>query len=171
MHVYLLGIGNYKTVPLDTLYSPLLIPSLPKEVCQKIGPQLGIDIDEIECNMLDGDAEEDDNDTDAFQDDVARENTAPRNVDSGDGHDENGNADADVDYDKDDADFEADVGDPADINVDGSVVAEKGRSESDLYTAGRFWNFVDSSLASTRKAAKEQAMDDKGLAYEKAYSE
>lgn len=63
------------------------------------------------------------------------------------------------------------MSDPADINVDGSVVAEKGRSESDLYTVGRFWNFVDSSLASTRKAAKEQAMDDKGLAYEKAYSE
>ncbi|KAG2079522.1 uncharacterized protein F5147DRAFT_784989 [Suillus discolor] len=166
LRVYLLGTGNYKTVPLRTLYSPLLVPSLPKEVRQKIGPQLGIDIDEIEHNMLDGDAEEDNNDTDAFQDDIAHENAAPRNVDGDDGHDGNENVDADADHNKDDADFEADVNDAADINVDGSVVTEK-----DLYTAGRFWNFVDSSLAGARKAAKEQAMEDKGLAYEKAYSD
>ncbi|KAG1800248.1 uncharacterized protein HD556DRAFT_1305035 [Suillus plorans] len=99
--------------------------------------------------MLNGDAEKDDNDTDTFQDDVAHENAAPRNVDSSDGQDKNENIDADVDYDKDDTNFEADVGDLVDINVDGSVVTEKG---------------------SACKAAKEQAMEDKGLAYEEAYS-
>ncbi|KAG1831462.1 hypothetical protein DFJ58DRAFT_736621 [Suillus subalutaceus] len=170
LRVYLLGIGNYRTVPLKTLYSPLLISSLPKEVRQKIGPQLGIDIDEIERNMLDSDAEEDNDGANAFQD-TTGENAAPGDIDSGDGDEENENLNVNVDYDKDDANIEPDVGDSGGIDGDGPVVAEKDKSESDLYTAGRFWNFVDSSLASARDAAKEQAMEEEGLAYEKAYSE
>ncbi|KAG1737139.1 uncharacterized protein EDB91DRAFT_1055208, partial [Suillus paluster] len=166
LHVYLLGISNYRTVPLSILYSPLLISSLPKEIREKIGPQLGINIDEIECSMLNGDAEEDDGGANAF----INENAAPGTVGSSNDHDENENINVDVDYNKDDTDFELNTGDPGDIDGDDSVVVEKGKPESDLYTLGRFWNFVD-SLASACNAAKEQAMEDKGPAYEKAYSD
>ncbi|KAG1871494.1 hypothetical protein F4604DRAFT_1926227 [Suillus subluteus] len=155
LHVYLLSIGNYRTVPLKTLYSPLLISSLPKEVHQKIGPQLGIDIDEIECNMLNSDAEEDDDGANAFQD-TTSENAAPGDIDSSSGDEENENLNANVDYDEDDADIEPDVGDSGGLDGDGLVVAEKDKSESDLYTT---------------PAAKEQAMEEEGLAHEKAYSE
>ncbi|KAG1764901.1 hypothetical protein EV702DRAFT_1204826 [Suillus placidus] len=169
LRVYLLGTSNYKNVPLSILYSPLLIPSLPQEVRQKIGPQLGIDIDEIERSMLD--AEEDDggaDDTNGFQDTIV---ASPRIINSGDAHDDSESINADVDYDKDDADFEPNVGNLEGIEGNNSVVAEKAKPETDLYTAGRFWNFVDSSLTGARNAAKEQAMADKGPAFEKAYSD
>ncbi|KAG0694569.1 hypothetical protein DFH29DRAFT_1006221 [Suillus ampliporus] len=169
LRVYLLGIGDYRTTPLKTLYSPLLISSLPKEIREKIGLQLGIDIDKIECSMLDGDAGEDADGADAFQDTIIDENAAPRIVDSSNGHDENENINADVDDDTDDMDFEPNEGSQGNIDGDGSVVMEKGKPESDLYTAGRFWNFVDASLVSARNAAKEQVMEDKGPAYERAY--
>ncbi|KAG2145796.1 hypothetical protein DEU56DRAFT_910079 [Suillus clintonianus] len=158
LRVYLIGIGDYKIVSLKSLYSPLLIPSLPKEIREKIGPQLGIDIDEIEQSML---ASEEDGDSTGPLPDI----TADAD-EAGDSHGENENVDVDVDYDRDDRDFELDAGDTGDVDRDGSVVEEK----SDLYTVGKFWNFVDSSLTSARNAAKEQAMQDNGSSYEKAYS-
>ncbi|KAG1723097.1 hypothetical protein EDB19DRAFT_1916269 [Suillus lakei] len=140
--VYLIGIGDYKIVSLKSLYSPLLIPSLPKEICEKIGPQLGIDIDKIEQSMLA--SEEDGDSTGPFPDITADEDEA------GNSHGENKNIDVDVDYNRDNTDFEPDAGNPGDVDRDGLVVEEKGKPESDLYT--------------------EQAMQDKGSSYEKAYS-
>ncbi|KAG2087596.1 hypothetical protein BD769DRAFT_1680711 [Suillus cothurnatus] len=121
--------------------------------------------------MLDGYAEEDNNGADGFQDTIVDENAAPRIVDSSDAYDLESN-NVDVDYDKDDTDFEPDAGNPWDIEGDGLVVTEKGKPkpESDLYTAGIFWNFVDSLLAGARNAAKEQVNEDRGPAFEKAYS-
>ncbi|KAG1866337.1 hypothetical protein C8R48DRAFT_672095 [Suillus tomentosus] len=140
-----------------------------EQVRQKIGLQLGIDIDEIERGMLD--AEEDDggaDDTNGSQDTIV---ASPRIIDGGDAHDNSESISADVDCDKDDADFEPSVGNLEGIKGDDLIVAEKAKPDSDLYTAGRFWNFVDSSLMGARNAAKEQAMADKGPAFEKAYSD
>ncbi|KAG2056571.1 hypothetical protein BDR06DRAFT_969950 [Suillus hirtellus] len=169
LRVYLLGTCNFKNVPLSILYSPLLISSLPQEVRQKIGLQLSINIDEIEHGMLD--AEEDSggaDDTNGSQDTIV---ASPRIIDSGDAHDDSESISADVDCDKDDTDFKPSVGNLEGIEGDDLVVAEKAKPDPDLYTAGRFWNFVDSSLMGACNAAKEQAMADKGPAFEKAYSE
>jgi hypothetical protein len=117
------------------------------------------------------DAEEDDgsaDDTNGSQDTIV---ASPRIIDGSDAHDDSESINADVDYDKDDADLKPSVGNLEGIEGDDLIVAEKAKPDPDLYTAGRFWNFVDSSLTGARNAAKEQAMADKGPAFEKAYSE
>ncbi|KAG1889559.1 hypothetical protein F4604DRAFT_1674163 [Suillus subluteus] len=131
---------------------------------------LSIDINEIECNMLNGDAEEDNNVTNALQDMIVDENAALGIVNSSNAHDSE-SINADGDYDKDDTNFKPNAGNPGDIEGDGLVVVEKGKpeSKSDLYTAGRFWNFVDSSLTGAHNAAKEQVNEDRGPAFKKAY--
>ncbi|KAG2059360.1 hypothetical protein BDR06DRAFT_874198, partial [Suillus hirtellus] len=47
LHVFMIGISDYRTIPLKDLYLPFLIPSLHTAVHARIGPKLS-----IKCEML-----------------------------------------------------------------------------------------------------------------------
>ncbi|KAJ8583167.1 hypothetical protein M405DRAFT_749060, partial [Rhizopogon salebrosus TDB-379] len=113
------------------LYSPSLISSLHSAVRARIGPKLGIDIDSIEREMY---------------------------GDETDGMDENsgGNGDVDQDYDPEDnegVDTPALNGRP--LHPDDSGFGDNGKPI--VFSAGKFWNFVNISLENVRKIAKEEA--------------
>ncbi|KAG1717657.1 hypothetical protein EDB19DRAFT_1839474, partial [Suillus lakei] len=43
-HFFLIGTGNYKTIPLQDIYSPSLLPSLHRDLRLKVSDALGVDV-------------------------------------------------------------------------------------------------------------------------------
>ncbi|KAG1875770.1 hypothetical protein F4604DRAFT_1581636, partial [Suillus subluteus] len=147
-----------------TLYSPSLIPSLHTAVRARIGPMLGIDINSIEDEMLGGEEENSDN-----QDDEGLEmhnaGAASGAIDNGDladgaeGLEENSGNDGDADHDNEPEDNKGPGTTPRYrvVAEDDSGFGDNGKPA--IFTSGRFWNFVDTSLENIRKVAKQEAAD------------
>ncbi|KAG1733334.1 uncharacterized protein EDB91DRAFT_1251337 [Suillus paluster] len=161
LRVFMIGISNYRTIPLKALYSPSLIPSLHTAVRARIGPKLSIDINGIEDEMLGREEEISDN-----QDDEGLEMHnagAPSGdsskTDGAEGLEENSGNDGDADQDNEPEDNEV-----PDTTPHNRVIAEDDSGFGDngkpaIFTSGRFWNFVDTSLKNIHKVAKQEAAD------------
>ncbi|OJA16731.1 hypothetical protein AZE42_12852 [Rhizopogon vesiculosus] len=180
LRIFMIGISDHKMLSLKALYSPSLISSLHSAVRARIGPKLGIDIDSIEREMY-GDEVDHDGVPDGLpvtNEDREMHNTGAAGVaDNGDsaetdGIDENsgGSGDVDQDYDPEDnegVDTTALNGRP--LHPDDSGFGDNGKPI--IFSAGKFWNFVDISLENVRKIAKEEAATDQGgrTGYETAF--
>ncbi|KAG2130195.1 uncharacterized protein EDB93DRAFT_1095029, partial [Suillus bovinus] len=161
--IFLIGVSDYKAIPLKDLYSSSLIPSLHKDLHVKIAMTLdcevGTEVDEndeqhgdrLEDSMdhLDGQGSEAQpgvsNDTGGDGDlgegghvmDTREEDQFRENHDE-----EAGQQEPDEDYDDDDS---------------GSGFSKRKNGKGPKFTSAKFWNFVDCLLEAIRKAAREEA--------------
>ncbi|KAG2087602.1 uncharacterized protein F5147DRAFT_781252 [Suillus discolor] len=158
LRVFMIGISDYRTVPLKDLYSPCLILSLHTAVRARIGPKLGIDIDSIEHEMLS--EEEIPDGQDEGQEMHSTGTAGSAVVDNGkpaDGtreleEDSGDNGDADQDYEPED-------NEGPDTTPYSRALAEDDSGKPAVFTSGKFWNFVDTSLENIRKVVKQKAVN------------
>ncbi|KAG1847465.1 hypothetical protein C8R48DRAFT_615562, partial [Suillus tomentosus] len=163
LRVFMIGISDYRTVPLKDLYSPCLIPSLHTAVRARIGPKLGIDIDSIEREML-GEEEIPDG-QDKGQEMHSTGTAGSGVVDNGkpaDGtreleEDSGDNGDADQDYEPEDNEGPDTTPYSRALAEDDSGFGDNGKPA--IFTLGKFWNFVDTSLENIRKVVKQEAVN------------
>ncbi|KAG1741909.1 uncharacterized protein EDB91DRAFT_1052264 [Suillus paluster] len=155
LHIFLIGIGNYKTIPLKDIYSPSLLPSLHRDLRIKVGDTLGIDVElddfdpgpmvrvhanQVHENSTDslGDVEGNTNDTEAG------DNGTGLNI----------NHDGDDNENRPD-DTETGMAETNELHPDDLGFGGNGKCA--VFTSTKFWRFVDASLEGIRKMAKVQA--------------
>ncbi|KAG1902840.1 uncharacterized protein F5891DRAFT_978312 [Suillus fuscotomentosus] len=159
----MIGISDYRTIPLKDLYSPFLIPSLHTAVHARIGPKLGIDIDSIDHEML---GEEEIPDGQDEGQEMHSTGTAGSGViDNGelaDGmreleEDSGDNGDADQDYEPEDNEGPDSTPYSRALAEDDSGFGDNGKPT--VFTLGKFWNFVDTLLENICKVVKQEAVN------------
>ncbi|KAG1824630.1 uncharacterized protein BJ212DRAFT_1295755 [Suillus subaureus] len=169
LHIFLIRVDNYKTVPLKVLFSNSLIPSLHDDLRIKINEKLGIDMDAIECRIH-GNVDQDlkpntPTDSESFLDeDHLMQDT--ENTDNGsqqENEGENIRGEGAEDEDQGEGDL------PVDEENSGSE--SKGRPA--VYSLSKFWKFVDDSLNGIHKLARAWVSEQEGmggsLTYEHAF--
>ncbi|KAG1720091.1 hypothetical protein EDB19DRAFT_1647415 [Suillus lakei] len=153
LHIFLIGIGNYKAIPLKDIYSPSLLPSLHRDLRIKVGDTLGIDVglDDFDPGpMAHGYADQVHENSAVSLGDVEG-NT--NDVEAGD----NGTG-LDINYDGDDDENqpeETETGMADELHPDDSGFG--GNRKRAVFTSTKFWRFVDASLEGIRKMAKAEA--------------
>ncbi|KAG2062877.1 hypothetical protein BDR04DRAFT_1164525 [Suillus decipiens] len=177
LQIFLIGVSDYKAIPLNDLYSSSLIPSLHKDLCIKIAMTLDCEVgtEADENGKQHGDRLEDSMDHLDGQGSEAQpgvSNDTGGNGDLGEGghvmdtreedqfcenHDEEaGQQEPDKNYNDDN--------DNNDDNDSGSEFSKRKNGKGPKFTLAKFWNFVDCSLEAIHKAAREEA----GPAYMKS---
>jgi hypothetical protein len=170
LHIFLIGVDDYKIVPLKVLFSNSLIPSLHEDLCTKINEKLSIDINAIERGMHDNinqDFEPDtpaDTESSLDQDQLMDDMENASNVGEGGGQQEDDGETTREEGAEDEHQGEGDL----------SVVSKgnsgfKGKGHLAVYTLSKFWNFVDDSLDGIHKLAKTQVSEHGSLSYEHAF--
>lgn len=150
LRIFLIGTGNYKTIPLKDLYSASLLPSLHRDLRIKVSEGLGIDVG------LD----------DTYPDPMVQVHES--GVDGSGGNEGSANdteggenrADLDTNHDGDDDEDEPDenVSSMAEgVELDPNDSGFGGNGKRAVFTSSKFWRFVDASLEGVRKMAKADA--------------
>ncbi|KAG2147902.1 uncharacterized protein EDB93DRAFT_1085188, partial [Suillus bovinus] len=174
LHIFLIGMDNYKTVPLNALFSNSLILSLHKDLCVKINQKLGIDIDAIEHRMH-GDINQD-IEPDAPAADIEGYLDEDQPMHDTENTDNSGNGSSHQDDEDENARDEG-AEDEYQDKEDLPAVSEgssgfKGKEHCAIYSSSKFWKFVDDSLNGIHKLAKTQVSEqgpNGSLTYEHAF--
>ncbi|KAG1726442.1 uncharacterized protein EDB91DRAFT_1254345 [Suillus paluster] len=187
LQICLIGISDFKTIPLKDLYSTSLIPSLHRDLHVKIAEALNcnVGIDACETNEQHANATEGNTfDLDHQCSTGELGATYDRGDDLGecdatDDHGDNfGEGDHTMDNQEEDEfcenrDDEKEETGQQEPEVDdgGSGFIQGTNSKHPKFTSTKFWNFMDCSLKAIHKAAREEAGDYEGAgrgAYENA---
>ncbi|KAG1826380.1 hypothetical protein EV424DRAFT_1345690 [Suillus variegatus] len=155
LRIFLIGIGNYKTIPLKDLYSASLLPSLHWDLHIKVGDALGINVElddlDLDPMMQDGANQVHESSADSTG---GNEGTTD-NMEGGDKDDGDDNQD----------DLEGNVSGTTELDPDDSGFG--GNRKRAIFTSTKFWKFVDASLKSVRKMARADAEElDDGMPVE-----
>jgi len=164
LRIFLIGINDYKTIPLKELYSDKLIWSLHKDLRSKVESKLSIDIAAIELSAACGDVAqgEQNGDDDNLHDDDSV--TGITRAPIGTNDDAASDYLAETEFERNDAEDGQEV-DDEELDTDGDELENGGSGfggRRPKFTAGKFWNFVDCSLENIRKIAKEETKDVEG---------
>ncbi|KAG1785094.1 uncharacterized protein HD556DRAFT_1314540 [Suillus plorans] len=156
LHIFLIGTGNYKTIPLKDIYSPLLLPSLHHDLHVKVGDALGINVGLDNFNqdpIAEGDANQ------------VQENSA-----DGMGSIEGSMNRAEAGDDGPDFDVNH-VGDEEEDGLEGNMsgMAETyeldpndwgfgGHGKCTIFMSTKFWKFVDASLEGVLSSERKRTV-------------
>lgn len=163
LRIFLIGRGDYKSIPLKNIYSPSLLSSLHRDLRIKVRETLGIDIELDDTPTVQENADEVRENCEGGLDDgddAAADTNVPNNS-------HNVSLDGDEDENRD---IGLDSGtDEGEIDAEGSGFGGNGKRPK--YTSTKFWNFVDDSLEAVRNMAREEAKVevDAGGDYDTAY--
>ncbi|KAG1871534.1 hypothetical protein F4604DRAFT_2014517 [Suillus subluteus] len=157
LRIFLIGTGNYKTIPLKDIYSPSLLPSLHRDLRVKVGDALGVDVglDDFDSDPIveGGGGQVDENGADSMGGVEGGMNGA--NAED-DGTDPNINHDGPGDGDEDEP--ERDLSDVAEkFELDPNDSGFGGNGKRAVFTSSKFWRFVDASLEGVHKMGKAEA--------------
>ncbi|KAG2142876.1 uncharacterized protein EDB93DRAFT_1252138 [Suillus bovinus] len=174
LHIFLIGVDDYKTVPLNALFSNSLILSLHKDLHVKINQKLGIDIDAIERGMH-GDINQD-IEPDAPAADIKGYLDEDQPMHDTENTDNSGNGSShqdDEDKNARDEGAEDEYQDEEDLPaVSEGSSGFKGKGRHAIYSSSKFWKFIDDSLDGICKLAKTQVSEqgpNGSLTYEHAF--
>ncbi|KAG1804059.1 uncharacterized protein BJ212DRAFT_1486897 [Suillus subaureus] len=169
LHIFLIRMDDYKTVPLKVLFSNSLIPSLHDDLHIKINEKLSIDMDTIKCRIhgnVDQDLEPNTPaDSESFLDEdhlmQDMENTDNGSQQENEGENIGGKGAEDEDQGK------------GDLPVDEENSGSESKGHPAVYSLSKFWKFVDDSLDGIRELARAWVSEQEGmggsLTYEHAF--
>ncbi|KAG1762174.1 hypothetical protein EDD22DRAFT_953326 [Suillus occidentalis] len=166
LHIFLIGIGDYRSIPLKDLYSTLLLPSLHQDLHIKISKALNCDMDlgvsendEQHTDNADGNvhhSEEQDpkgdiGATDNHGDNFGEGKHTLENGEEGSGFHEN--------REEEDEEEGEEMTDQQEskVNDGGSRFSKRKNSKGPKFTSTKFWNFVNCSLQAIHQAAQQEA--------------
>ncbi|KAG1764378.1 hypothetical protein EV702DRAFT_1205041 [Suillus placidus] len=157
LHIFLIGFGNYKTIPLKDLYSASLLPSLHKDLCVKVSEALGIDVglDDFDQDpIMQGGADQAHENGAESTGAIEGKTTDAEAGDNGTDFDVN----HDGDDDEDEPEPEGNVSRAAEkYELDPDNSGFGGNGKRTVFTSSKFWRFMDASLEGVRKMAKAEA--------------
>jgi hypothetical protein len=166
LRIFLIGIGDYRSIPLKDLYSTSLLPSLHQDLRIKISKALDCDMDlgvsendEQHTDNADGnvhhseeqDPEGDIGATDDHGDDFGEGEHTLENGEEGSGFHENREEE-----DEEEGEEMTDQQE-SEVNDGGSGFSKTKDGKGPKFTSTKFWNFVDCSLQAIRQAAQQEA--------------
>ncbi|KAG1724738.1 hypothetical protein EDB19DRAFT_2043411 [Suillus lakei] len=165
LRIFLIGVGDYKAIPLEDLYSSSLIPSLHRDLHIKIALALNCDVGmEADENNEQHPADDAEDNMDYLDDqhpegEIGASNNAGGNGDFGEGEGEHVTDNQEEDEFCENHDEEKEETDQQEPDVDdgGSGFSKSKNGKGPKFTSAKFWNFVDCSLEAIRKAAREEA--------------
>ncbi|KAG2089009.1 hypothetical protein BD769DRAFT_1680160 [Suillus cothurnatus] len=176
LHIFLIGVDDYKAVSLKVLFSNSLIPSLHKDLRLKINEKLGIDIDAIECGIH-GDVNQDfELDTPTADHDIQDLLDEDRPMHDMENADNSGNGSSQQEDEDENA---KDEGAEDENQVGEDLPGEehsgfKKQGCHTVYSSTKFWKFVDDSLEGICKLVKTQVSEqgaNGSLTYEHTFRE
>lgn len=174
MRIFLIGVGDYKAIPLEDLYSSSLIPSLHADLRAKIAMALdceaGMDADGNDQQHTDHAEDDMDHTNDRGSEGelgVSNEADGDGNLGGGEHTIDNG----EEDQIRENQDEETIQQEPEDNEDDdgGSGFIKRKNGKGPKFTSAKFWNFVDCSLEAVRQAAREEAGPDYAKSARGAY--
>jgi hypothetical protein len=165
--IFLIGISNYRSIPLKDLYSTLLLPSLHQDLRIKISKALN-------CNMDLGVSKNDEQHTDNANTNVDHSEEQDPKGDNGvtDDHGdnfgegehtlENGEEGSGFRENREEEDEEEEGEEMTDqqeseVNDGGSGFSKRKNGKGPKFTSMKFWNFVNCSLQAIHQAAQQEA--------------
>ncbi|KAG2028450.1 hypothetical protein BDR03DRAFT_1019784 [Suillus americanus] len=158
LRIFLIGTGNYKTIPLQDIYSPSLLPSLHRDLRLKVSDALGVDVglDDFDSDpIVEGGGQVDENGADGVGGVEGSMNGA--NAEDG-GADLNINHDGPGDGDEDEPERDVSgVAEKEKYELDPNDSGFGGNGKRTIFTSSKFWRFVDASLEGIRKMGKAEA--------------
>ncbi|KAG2752016.1 hypothetical protein P692DRAFT_20725714 [Suillus brevipes Sb2] len=146
LRIFLIGIGDYRSIPLKDLYSTLLLPSLHQDLRIKISKALDCDMD-----LGEQDPEGDIGATDDHGDNFGEGEHTLENGEEGSGFHENREEE-----DEEEGEEMTDQQE-SEVNDGGSGFSKTKDGKGPKFTSTKFWNFVDCSLQAIRQAAQQEA--------------
>jgi hypothetical protein len=156
--IFLISTGNYKTIPLQDIYSPSLLPSLHRDLRLKVSDALGVDVGLDDFNsdpIVEGGGQVDENGADGMGGVEGSMNGA--NAEDG-GADLNINHDGPGDGDEDEPERDVSgVAEKEKYELDPNDSGFGGNGKRTIFTSSKFWRFMDASLEGVRKMGKAEA--------------
>ncbi|KAG0693796.1 hypothetical protein DFH29DRAFT_1006926 [Suillus ampliporus] len=165
LRIFLIGIGDYRAIPLKDLYSTSLIPSLHSDLRIKISNALDCDID---MGVSENDEQRADNtnsnvdhsDEQSPEGDLGATNDHGDNLGEGEHALESGeecefheNREEEEEEEKEE---ETGQREP-EVDDGGSGFSKRKNGKGPKFTLTKFWNFVDCSLQAIHQAAQKEA--------------
>ncbi|KAG1896773.1 uncharacterized protein F5891DRAFT_1192667 [Suillus fuscotomentosus] len=158
LHIFLIGTGNYKTIPLQDIYSLSLLLSLHRDLHVKVGDALSVDVglDDFDSDpIVKGGGQVDENGADGMGGVEGSMNGV--NAED-DGTDLNINHDGPGDGDEDEPERDlSGVAEKEKYELDPNDSGFGGNGKRTIFTSSKFWRFVDASLEGVRKMGKVEA--------------
>ncbi|KAG1753151.1 hypothetical protein EDB19DRAFT_1902800 [Suillus lakei] len=158
LRIFLIGTGNYKTIPLQDIYSPSLLPSLHRDLRLKVSDALGVDVglDDFDSDpIVEGGGQVDENGADGMGGVEGSMNGA--NAEDG-GADLNINHDGPGDGDEDEPERDVSgVAEKEKYELNPNDSGFRGNGKRTIFTSSKFWRFVDASLEGVRKMGMAEA--------------
>ncbi|KAG1872269.1 hypothetical protein F4604DRAFT_1925889 [Suillus subluteus] len=152
--IFLIGTGNYKTIPLQDIYSP----SLHQDLHVKVGDALGVNVglDDFDSDpIVEGGGQVDENSADGMGGVEGSMNGV--NAKDG-GTDLNINHDGLGDGDEDEPERDVSgVAEKEKYELDPNDSGFGGNGKRTIFTSSKFWRFVDASLEGVHKMGKAEA--------------
>ncbi|KAG2117241.1 uncharacterized protein F5147DRAFT_567093 [Suillus discolor] len=155
LRIFLIGTGNYKTIPLKDIYSPSLLPSLHRDLHVKVGDALGIDVglDDFDQDPIaEGDANQvQENGADSI-------GSIEGSINRAEAGDDGPDVDVNHDGDEEEDGLEGNVSGTAETyELDPNDSGFGGHGKCTIFMSTKFWRFVDASLEGVRKMGKAEA--------------
>ncbi|KAG1868646.1 hypothetical protein F4604DRAFT_1584570, partial [Suillus subluteus] len=158
LRIFLIGIGDYRSIPLKDLYSTSLLPSLHQDLHVKISKAL-------DCDMDLGVSENDEQHTDNADSNVdhSEEQDPEGDIGATDDHGDNvGEGEHTLENGEEGSGFcenreEEDEEEESEVDDGGSGFSNRKNGKGPKFTSTKFWNFVDCSLQAIRQAAQWEA--------------
>ncbi|KAG1876749.1 hypothetical protein C8R48DRAFT_768338 [Suillus tomentosus] len=162
LRIFLIGVGDYKAIPLEDLYSTSLEPSLHADLRAKITMALDCeaDMDADEDDQQHAERAEDDMDhtnDKGSEGELGVSNEADDDGNLGGGEHAMDNGEEEQNQDEETIQQEPE-GNEDDDAGSGFIKGKNGKPPK--FTSAKFWNYVDCSLEAVRQAAREEAGPD-----------
>ncbi|KAG2752136.1 hypothetical protein P692DRAFT_20817113 [Suillus brevipes Sb2] len=148
LRIFLIGVGDYKAIPLEDLYSSSLKPSLHADLRSKIAMALDCEDDMDHMNDKGSEGE------------LGVSNKADDDGNLGGGEHTMDNRKEDQFHQNQDEETiqQEPEGNEDDDASSGSIEGKNGKPPK--FTSAKFWNYVDCSLEAVRQAVREEAGPD-----------
>ncbi|KAG1890445.1 uncharacterized protein F5891DRAFT_1198199 [Suillus fuscotomentosus] len=171
LRIFLIGVGDYRAIPLKELYSSSLIPSLHRDLRVKISEGLDCDIDmevsendEQHADNAEGNVDHSDEhcegDLGATNDHGNNLGEEERTMDSGESYGLLEIRDGEGEEEEEEEEEEETSEQELEVDDGGSGFTKGKNSKGPKFTSSKFWNFIDCSLQAIRRAAKEETGSD-----------
>ncbi|KAG1907828.1 uncharacterized protein F5891DRAFT_938555, partial [Suillus fuscotomentosus] len=162
LRIFLIGVGNYKAIPLEDLYSSSLKPSLHADLHAKITMALNCEADMDADKDDQQHTEHAEDDMDHMNDKGSEGELGMSNEADDDGNLGGGEHMMDNGEEEQNQDEETIQQEPEgnEDNNAGSGFIKGKNGKPPKFTSAKFWNYVDCSLEAVRQAAREEAGPD-----------
>ncbi|KAG1870899.1 hypothetical protein F4604DRAFT_1681752 [Suillus subluteus] len=167
LRIFLIGIGDYRSIPLKDLYSTSLLSSLHQDLRVKISKALNCDMDlgvsendeqhtdNADSNVDHSEEQDPEGDigaTDDHGDNIGEGEHTLENGEEGSGFRENREEEGEEEEGEEKTGQEESEDDDG-----GSGFSKRKNGKGPKFTSMKFWNFIDCSLQAIRQAAQQEA--------------